>query len=333
MENVLISVCVPTFNYGRFLANCIRSVQAQSHRNWELIITDDRSDDGSEAICRQFEQDDVRIHYHRNPRRFGVYGNLARAVGLAQGSFVKILCSDDWLHPDCLAKCLTLASSRPNIALVCTNCVDTDIEGRPLWSNYVLPRAFMTSHQVLFREALGYRCVGGNSSYFLPRHLYQQVGGYDTDLRYVGDYLLALKLCSAGDFVHTNEPLFYGRRHESQSSVQDPKSFVDVSETFIMVERFHRFAADQKLGRPSLVHTLAALARIRLRAHLLVVLVFHFLRGRTRRARGIFSAIPVSPAEWVLAFFFLPVSLVQAGAFRVAFYARKRRLNATVIKY
>ena len=50
MQTPLVSVCVPTYNYGRFLPDCIESVQKQTFSDWELLITDDCSTDRTEEV-------------------------------------------------------------------------------------------------------------------------------------------------------------------------------------------------------------------------------------------------------------------------------------------
>jgi hypothetical protein len=81
---------------------------------------------------------------------------------------------------------------------------------------------------------------GGNSSFFIRRSAYQEVAGYDPAVLYAGDWELAGRLCRVGDYLHTDEPLFYGRTHPTSSSSNDPKKLLDVVDHFVVPERTFR---------------------------------------------------------------------------------------------
>ena len=223
-----VSVCVPVYNYGRFIADCIESVLAQTFTEWELIICDDQSTDETWKICQEYTRKDNRIRCFRNATRLGMFQNFRRTITYASGMYFKPLCADDWLHPEYLEGCLALMKKYPTAGLVATNCIDTDIDGTPLASNYFLPREFFLGTKMIWREIVGLGGIGGNSSFLIRRWAYEAVSGYDTRFRYAADHHLGLKLCLLGDFAYTNRPLFYGRHHEQQSSAVNPARFWDV---------------------------------------------------------------------------------------------------------
>ncbi len=76
----LVSVCVPTYNYGRFLPDCIESVLEQTLDDWELVLCDDCSTDDTEEVVRSYVERDSRVRYVRNERRLGMNGNLKRTA-------------------------------------------------------------------------------------------------------------------------------------------------------------------------------------------------------------------------------------------------------------
>src|SRR5438045_4978983 len=83
----LVSVCVPTYNYARFLPDCIESVLAQTLTGWELIICDDCSTDDSAEVVRRYADRDPRIRYVRNETRLGMNGNIKHATDLGRGRY------------------------------------------------------------------------------------------------------------------------------------------------------------------------------------------------------------------------------------------------------
>jgi len=96
----LISIITPVFNCERYAASMIESVLSQSYQNWELLITDDCSDDDTARIIDNYVSADSRIHYFKNDINLGV--GPARNVSLehAKGRFVAFLDGDDRWMPE-----------------------------------------------------------------------------------------------------------------------------------------------------------------------------------------------------------------------------------------
>lgn len=99
----LVSIITPTYNCGRFIAETIRSVQAQTYTNWEMIIIDDCSTDNTRKVVEQFANDS-RIKYHCLERNSGA--SVARNTGLklAKGRWIAFLDSDDLWLPEKLER-------------------------------------------------------------------------------------------------------------------------------------------------------------------------------------------------------------------------------------
>lgn len=97
-----ISVIVPVYNAGEFVGACIESVVSQTFADWELLLVDDGSTDGSNAICRRYASADQRIKLIEQPNG-GV--SSARNAGLdrASGRYVAFLDADDAFFPDTLS--------------------------------------------------------------------------------------------------------------------------------------------------------------------------------------------------------------------------------------
>ena len=91
-----ISVVVPVYNTGEFLAECIDSILDQTLSDWELILVNDGSVDDSDAICRKYAQKDGRIHYFRQENQ-GVSAARNLGISKATGEYVGCVDSDDAL--------------------------------------------------------------------------------------------------------------------------------------------------------------------------------------------------------------------------------------------
>lgn len=95
---------MPNYNGSALLAESIRSVLAQTYREWELLLVDDRSTDDSVAVAKEAAGGDERVSVLRNDRE-AKGGSVCRNIGLRQatGEFLIFMDSDDLLEPECLA--------------------------------------------------------------------------------------------------------------------------------------------------------------------------------------------------------------------------------------
>ena len=102
MIDGLVSIIMPSWNTERFIKDSIDSVVAQTYENWELIIVDDCSSDGTEDVVLSFE--DERIKYFKNKKNSGAAITRNRALREAKGEWIAFLDSDDIWTPDKLDK-------------------------------------------------------------------------------------------------------------------------------------------------------------------------------------------------------------------------------------
>jgi glycosyltransferase involved in cell wall biosynthesis len=119
MGEPLISVGIPTHNRSEMLRRAAESVLGQSHRTLELVISDNASTDGTEAMCRTLVERDGRVRYLRSPVNRGPTANFNTLFGEFTGDYVMLLSDDDWLEQDYLARCLSELGRRPELVLAC----------------------------------------------------------------------------------------------------------------------------------------------------------------------------------------------------------------------
>lgn len=106
-----VSVIVPVYNVEPYLRCCVDSVLAQTFSDFELILVDDGSTDGSGAICEEYAERDKRVHVvHKQNGGLGSARNAG--VKHAHGKYIEFLDSDDWITPDTLAFLLHEAESK-----------------------------------------------------------------------------------------------------------------------------------------------------------------------------------------------------------------------------
>jgi len=116
----LVSVVTPFHNTADYLEQCIRSVLAQSYGNFEYLLCDNASSDGSSELARSFASRDPRIRYLRFDELLPQLENYNRALEAmcVDAAYCKVVQADDWLFPECIAKMVTLADRHPEAGLV-----------------------------------------------------------------------------------------------------------------------------------------------------------------------------------------------------------------------
>jgi len=112
----LVSVVITVYNGEKYVEQCIRSVLAQTYSNFEVIVADDASTDDSLAVIASFDDSRIRILPGADGR-LGLHGNWARAYEHATGRYLKHVCHDDLVAPDCLAIQVDLLEAHPEAAL------------------------------------------------------------------------------------------------------------------------------------------------------------------------------------------------------------------------
>ena len=129
MIDGLVSVVMPSWNTAALIGESIRSVQAQTYPNWELIIVDDCSTDDTDAVVASFA--DERIRYFKNEHNLGAALTRNRALQEAQGEWIAFLDSDDLWTPDKLEKQIAFMKEN-DCPLSYTEYEKIDEAGEPL---------------------------------------------------------------------------------------------------------------------------------------------------------------------------------------------------------
>ncbi len=137
-----VSILIPAYNTGQFIARTIESVLNQSFRDFELIIVDDVSTDDTYAVCEQYARKDERIKLYKNEKNLGMMPNWVYGVGLCKGQYWgKLDCDDIWA-PEMLAECVRILDNHEEVGLVATRYVNMDEHSNLLpGTEYFFPTA------------------------------------------------------------------------------------------------------------------------------------------------------------------------------------------------
>lgn len=93
--SVLISICIPAYKRVDFLKRLLDSIEIQTFKSFEVIVTDDSPDENVQLLCAGFKQK-IPLYYQRNPSPLGTPENWNEAIRLSKGGWIKLMHDDDW---------------------------------------------------------------------------------------------------------------------------------------------------------------------------------------------------------------------------------------------
>ena len=155
-----VSVIIPAYNCGKYLAECIGSVRSQTYRNWECIVVNDAStDDTREILERIVGKDDRFLVIHMR-----INGGLSRArnlgISASKGKAIFFLDADDWISPDALEYLVRQSRLHPDVGRIVAPCMSHWRVGVGRWE--IQPTGIHTSDSpYLFKD---YTCDVGHST-------------------------------------------------------------------------------------------------------------------------------------------------------------------------
>lgn len=116
----LVSVVVPVYNTAPWLAQCLESILAQTLTDWECVVLDNQSSDGSLAIAQDYGRRDPRIRAIAADQFRKQAANFNHALGFIHPAsrYVKMVLSDDWIFPTCLEQMVRVGEAHPTVGLI-----------------------------------------------------------------------------------------------------------------------------------------------------------------------------------------------------------------------
>lgn len=233
LEQISFSICIPNYNYEKYLGETIQSVLDQTYAHFEVIVVDNASTDHSVDVVQSFE--DKRIRLYRNPYNVGFAPNLDRAASKASNPYIIMLSSDDLIRPNALSEYTrvlqTLGDDAENALLVSSiDIIDERgnlIGQRDRQSYYRIepdqvltglfkdPRIEVFHGLKVFKATYPRMSVPGHfCTTLFSKKLYERVGGYSSINPIGPDAHLDYKILLTGvPVIFVNCPLFAYRVH------------------------------------------------------------------------------------------------------------------------
>jgi len=241
----LVSIGIPVRNGDRYLAHALDSILAQTYERIEVVIGDNASTDGTEAICRRYAATDPRLRYVRHATNIGAGPNHNFVVEQCSGDYFRWATHDDVCAPELVERCVEVLDSRPEVVLVYPRTRLIDGDGNSLgdydkncpWGGAT--PAVRLENLLVARPTLLHKCY---PIYGLMRSPVLRktplIAPYNSS-----DAVLLVEMALRGHYHEIPEHLFFSRRHED-SSLQANRTPAEVAAWF-HPDRGGRFPAPQ----------------------------------------------------------------------------------------
>jgi glycosyltransferase involved in cell wall biosynthesis len=206
-----VSVCLTTWNRAPTLPQTLDSILGQTFSDFELIISDDCSEDETEQVCRRYEDKDSRVRYFRNETNLGMPANLNSAIERAQGIYIANLHDGDLYHPEILAKWKQALDNYQSAAFVFNDYRAVLANG----SEHIYTAPFQPRFSGTELAAYYFKTVTSAvwGTVMVRASAYQQLGLFDPKFGFISDVDMWLRLGSRYDVAYVAEPLiFLGER-------------------------------------------------------------------------------------------------------------------------
>jgi len=194
-----VSICIPAYNNPAGIERLLKSIEGQSYRDFEIIITDDSTD---ERVKMVVDNSPLTIIYEKNTIHDGSTANWNKAINLAKGDYIKIMHHDDWFNgKDSLKELVDLLDSNADAVLAFSGTLQ--VNGENSYTRFTSPEeAELVSNN--------WKNLFLGNTFGAPSSVIHRVGDkrYDTNLKWLVDMEFYMQLLKdGGKFVYTEKPL------------------------------------------------------------------------------------------------------------------------------
>lgn len=217
-----IDIVIPSYNYGRYLADCVGSVQAQGIDDLRILIVDNASTDESRQVARRLAAMDRRIELRLYDVNRGAHASFNEGVDWAASDYFAILCADDLLAPNALRRAMRVMEANGNVHLAFGRTQFLSGARQPVEET---SSVFLHPQIIAGLDLLGEFCATGRSPIGGPTAVVRtcvqkQAGHYRRELAHTDDVEMWMRFCALGDAARIDAVQVQARIHPvNQSAV------------------------------------------------------------------------------------------------------------------
>jgi glycosyltransferase involved in cell wall biosynthesis len=233
-----ISVCLPTFNGSKYLAEAIDSVLSQSVQDIELVIGDDGSSDETRQLVEGHAGRDSRINYVFNPQNIGYLRNTNAILKRCSGQYIKTFAQDDAFEPGCFERLLNALETHPGVQLACVSRrhVDENGVGEHIQHKFDASGVYPGKDVIKLYLKEFLNRTGNPSQMFFRRQA--GVSSFNAAYYHSADTEFGLRLLEGGDYYYIAEPLLRYRVHKETTTITTLEDMSFAPDHVRLVDRF-----------------------------------------------------------------------------------------------
>lgn len=241
-ENLpLVSICIPNYNYGHYLRNCLDSILAQTYPNIEVIFRDNNSTDDSFEIAMEyyhkFKERGIFFSIHKNKHNYGSDKNTNLCFNDVNGSLLYVLASDDSIEPTFIERCVSVFNNNSNVSMVMTHRNEIDENG-----NITKTAPFYNQSCIIDGEdqAAVFMMAGiaipGQRMCTVDKG--RPIEKYKRTWNVAGDWYENFLQSMCGDIAYIKEPLCNYRVHSGNETNESEKNLLGITEHYQLINAF-----------------------------------------------------------------------------------------------
>lgn len=216
-DNPCISVLLPVYNGGAYLLLSVNSVLEQTKKDFELLVLDDCSTDGSWEYIQKIN--DPRVRIFRNDMNRGLFYNLNFMIGKSNSGLIKLWAQDDIMYPDCLATMVDFHEQHPGIGFSYSGCDIMDEDGVLQKTNTIDATPQLVTSEMHARIAFFTGSIAGNiANVCISKKALESVGLFNENMRISADFDMWVRLAKDHDTGFIPQKLIRLRSHVGQLS-------------------------------------------------------------------------------------------------------------------
>jgi glycosyltransferase involved in cell wall biosynthesis len=228
-----VSICIPVYNGANYLDEAIRSILEQTFADFELIIVDDCSTDGSLQIVRSFSDD--RLRFKKNTEHSGLVKNWNKCIELSRTEYVYIFHQDDVMLPHNLEKKVEALDANPRMGLVFSQYYEIDANGNVV-SKYPANESDRDRIQNGLKSFA--KLFSGTNIICCPtvlarRECYEKLGGFDSRLPLTCDWEMWMRISLFYELGYVDEPLLKYRWHDGNETIKFMDNVKGLKQNFL----------------------------------------------------------------------------------------------------
>ena len=234
-SDVRCTVAIPVYNRPELVRRALDSALRQTVEGLEILVVDNCSTDTTWQVLQTYREE-PRVRLVRNERNLGLFGNFNRCLALARGEYLRFLCSDDRLAPDCLRAEVATMQANPDVSLLTTPARHVDEDGRflRLYASE-MPPAVYDGRQAVYAAFWLQVYYGKNplncpSGVLMRSSVARLIGEFDGSMSLAGDLEYYCRLLRHGNLAVLDRVGCEMMIHRAQTSIHSGYNDIGVAE-------------------------------------------------------------------------------------------------------